>query len=170
MRKDIIDLAKRLNRRCEMAGDGYSYEHIRTEPDGSPIEGYDLELDMRILSALEKYLISQDSVREDIFDHINQERLRQDQKWGVQRHPFIYSNSQRLKDIFDYYGLIDPGKAKHQCDSRADNGTLTWTDILYEEFTEWVESVHNKSKEEQREELIQLVAVAVAALEQLDKE
>lgn len=78
--------------------------------------------------------------RDNVFKDINLERDRQDNKWGVQKH--------------------DP---------------FTWMTVLGEEYGEACQAslqAHfgiNKSLDNYREELIQVAAVAVAAIECLDK-
>ena len=97
-----------------------------------------------------------------IFDAVVTERGRQDEKWGVQRYPFRptgedWDNSFKVSMIL----------AQDLCDHQAKEKKLTWWHILDEEFQEALSA----SRPEHRIlEIIQFLAVGVAALEQLLEE
>lgn len=57
--------------------------------------------------------------------------------------------------------------AKERCKRAAENGTLTWTDVLDEEFTEAVE-IPTEDQDRIRAELVQVAAVAVRWIEDID--
>src|SRR5690606_33648759 len=81
---------------------------------------------------------------------------RQVEKWGEQNHP-------------DGTGL-DGSKyfadwARSLADENHDNGTLTWADILTEEF---YEALAEKETSRLREELIQVAAVALQWADAID--
>ena len=85
------------------------------------------------------------------------ERLRQDAKWGIQNHP----NGTGMtvdRDRAD--------KARHVCDVMFRSGMGSWRDILHEEVQEAF-AEHDPVK--LREELIQVAAVALAWVENIDR-
>lgn len=86
------------------------------------------------------------------------ERLRQTLKWGVQNHP------QRVLSL----PIPTAAGARLSCDARVATGLVGWADIIFEEFCEYVEACA-ESKERTREELVQLAACCVAAIESLDR-
>ena len=94
----------------------------------------------------------------EILKEIQQERDRQDKKWGEQNHP-DGTGKEAFKDFADV--------AKRKCDAAAGKGTLTFAHILEEEFWEALaESDQNKL----RTELIQTAAVTVAWVEKIDRD
>lgn len=92
-----------------------------------------------------------------VLAEVIQERVRQDEKWGEQNHP-------------DGTGLsweIEAAKsARRVCDRKADLGTVSWADILHEEYAE---ALAERDVERLREELVQVAAVAVAWIEAIDR-
>jgi len=106
---------------------------------------------------------------------ITKERERQDAKFGPQRHqdsvhpnPFFLDQTAATADqLAMWYGIPTEEDAKRRTDSRFRNGEGTWADILVEELAEAVGAAL-KSREELREELVQVAAVAVAWIEDLD--
>ncbi len=96
----------------------------------------------------------------EILSEICDERARQDMKWGVQNHPFA------TKEIIAG-STISADIAKRNCKLNAERGTLTWYDILLEEF---YEAFAESDVDKQIEEMTQVAAVAVAAIECLERE
>lgn len=94
---------------------------------------------------------------------INEERDKQDRKWGEQNHPVSEQPDH------SWSGLLPPEKeklARQRCQARQASGTLSWVDICQEELQE----VNGAEDEEHaREELIQLAACCVAAIECIDR-
>lgn len=104
-----------------------------------------------------------------IFEQIEEERNRQEAKWGEQNHPIldpvlISRNPERMCEEFE---IPSENRAKQLCEINHDRGTGTYMHILIEEISE-VTSCGNKTKE-LREELIQTAAVVVAMIESLDR-
>jgi hypothetical protein len=97
-------------------------------------------------------LVSQYRVLSDLLH----ERDRQDVKWGEQHHPDGTGGEELI-----YMATA----AKRVCDKHAEDGTVTWFDILNEEFREAMAESHPKLL---REELIQVAAVAIAWIEDID--
>lgn len=91
--------------------------------------------------------------RIDIFSKIHAERKRQDSIHGEQNLP-IKNDAPIYKKMAEV--------AKEICDDNFRDGTITWKDILEEEF--W-EVFAEDDPEKQAEELIQVAAVCVAMVE-----
>jgi len=88
---------------------------------------------------------------------VEQERLRQDLKWGQQNHPDGRAGP---------YCERAEAEAKQECEEHAAAGTLTWMHILEEEVAE-VDACY--TAERLRAELVQVAAVAVAWIECIDR-
>lgn len=101
------------------------------------------------------------SKQTEILCEIVEERGRQNLIWGEQNHPIKPNDRQFTRNMgtqADY--------AKKTCDKAAEDGSITWYHILWEEFCE-VFSEDDPRK--QREELIQLNAVGLQMIEYLDR-
>lgn len=114
-----------------------------------------------------KYMVNRESVQCDGYrpgyvqtralDAIVRERQAQDEKWGVQNHPNgtgITGDRERADS------------ARHVCEVMFRNGMGSWRDILHEEVQEAF-AEHDPVK--LREELIQVAAVALAWVENMDR-
>lgn len=88
---------------------------------------------------------------------IYEERVRQDVKWGPQNHPDGTGSSAQKSAAT---------RARMTADHNARIGTLTWADILREEFHE---ALAESDPVLLREELIQVAAVAAAWAEAIDR-
>lgn len=109
-----------------------------------------------------------------VLDAVAQERLRQDNKWGVQDHvDFAYDPSGQDDDIITRLAISR--RAIDQCDSAFRRGIGSWSHILVEEVSEAVEKAELASRDhlthdaELRKELVQVAAVAVAWIEAIDR-
>jgi hypothetical protein len=91
-----------------------------------------------------------------VLEEVVAERIRQDAKWGQQTHP---------DGTHPGYGL-KADAAKLHCDRKAKDGSLTWSDILAEEF--W-EALAETDPTKLRAELLQVAAVAAAWVEDVDR-
>lgn len=93
---------------------------------------------------------------EGVLDEVADERTRQVTKWGVQTRPTGASSAfMRARDL-----------AQKRTDAKMKDGTATWHDILFEEF---MEAISEEDAAKMRVELIQLAAVAVSAVEDIDR-
>lgn len=99
---------------------------------------------------------------DNIAQEIVLERKRQIEKWGVQHRP--EGNDEKYKIICDMI--------KANCDSKEKKGPLPgytggadWKTILHEEF---LEATCEPDKAKRRKELIQVAAVCVAWIEDMD--
>lgn len=105
----------------------------------------------------------------DILYEVKEERERQDLKWGEQNHPILDQTlldrtPQRMCEEFE---IPTENRAKQLCDIHAERKSLTFMHILVEEVSEVASC--GKDMKRLREELIQVAAVAVAAIQSLDK-
>jgi len=96
----------------------------------------------------------------DILKEVWAERDRQDVKWGEQNHELRH----KLSAIT---GIVDGTTAKAICEHAVELGRVSWTNILVEEVAEFVDDACDPVKA--RVELIQVAAVAVAAIESIDR-
>ncbi len=92
----------------------------------------------------------------DALADVADELLRQVGTWGVQARPDGTSESN--KPYAD--------AAKEATDKAAENGTLTWADILSEEV---LEAFSETDHDALREELVQVAAVAISWAEDIDR-
>lgn len=95
----------------------------------------------------------------EILSDIADERARQDAKWGVQNWDHV-----RPEVVPVMEKLVVA--AKSECERLANGGRLSWFDILLEEF---YEAFAETDVDRQIEELTQVAAVAVAAIESLER-
>ena len=97
--------------------------------------------------------------RESILQEVSAERDRQEAKWGPQDWPiYKYAGSKACKAIAT--------ECKQICDDAASKHKLTFAHILDEEVAE----VYAESDPvRQREELVQVAAVAVQMIEVIDR-
>lgn len=111
--------------------------------------------------------------RDYVFDDINDELVRQQEKWGVQNHPGITPAVRAIGLIEQARRQLrdEEARAKRACENDAQLGATNWLNILYEEFCE---AAHQASlgefSEALRDELIQVAAVAVSWIECIDRE
>lgn len=87
-----------------------------------------------------------------------QERARQDKKWGEQNHPNGTGGHLAFK-LAEW--------AKSECDEANDEDRQTWKLILQEEV---YEAFAESDPDKLRAELVQVIAVATAWVEYLDRQ
>lgn len=94
------------------------------------------------------------------------ERRAQDEEWGQQNHPIIADvTAARVADGHAYFAEM-ADEMKRVNDRSVKEGHLGWAGILREEVYEALAEVDPLK---QRAELIQVAAVAVAAIEAIDR-
>lgn len=98
--------------------------------------------------------------REQIYQEIEEERQKQIRMWGDQDLPMVT----RSWD-FDKAASIRESR-KQSCDQAYEFGRLTWYHVLQEEIAEVFAEV---DPDKQRAELVQVAAVAIQAIENLDR-
>lgn len=86
------------------------------------------------------------------------QRRKQDKKWGEQNHPSVLYGG--------HYRIPHESAAKIICQRRVEANCLTWADIAIEELAEAIDAPGEMSR---REELVQLAAVVVAWIENIDR-
>jgi hypothetical protein len=97
--------------------------------------------------------------RRQIFAAIDQERKRQDEKWGEQNYPIV-----RLGHNYIFYNELN---SLRNTNARLFmEGEISWSNILMEEV---YKAFAETNPEKQREELVQVAAVAVQIIEYLDR-
>lgn len=108
--------------------------------------------------------------KKSIYTEIIEERQRQEAKWGQQNHPIVIINRDPEDSYEDAvaskYEIPTESRSKILCESAVLTKSLTWAEILIEEVSE---ALCAKTKKEQRKELIEVAAVAIAAIESLDR-
>jgi len=96
-----------------------------------------------------------------IMQEVMLERGRQDLMWGTQEHDI-----KPHKNTDSRYFIEKAEKCKKEYEIASKNGIVTWYHILKEEFYE-IFAENEPSR--QRHELIQVMAVAMAMVEYLDR-
>jgi hypothetical protein len=133
--------------------------------------------------------VNNDDKRWQIFDRVNQERARQDAKWGEQNHPDVdrvltdrkggtrtdgkgghWPDGCDPQRMAEEYGIPTERCAKVNCDEAAKIGQCTWAHIAVEELAEVVHAATLAQQglgpqEDVDKELIQLAAVITAWIE-----
>ena len=94
---------------------------------------------------------------DEIVSLVKAERVRQDEKWGTQRHPYGTS--------LEYLPLAND--AREICDYQMKSGKVTWADILNEEY---YEALSETDSVKFFEEAVQNAAVWFCVMEQLLEE
>lgn len=107
-----------------------------------------------------------------ISNEVLNERDRQDAKWGEQNHPD--GTGPETQPLFDKRAFLDDDIAAvhladaftRRTDERADEGKVTWRDILLEEV---FEALAESDQAKLRTELIQVAAVVQQWVEAIDR-
>jgi hypothetical protein len=99
-----------------------------------------------------------------IFAEIAQERIRQNEKWGEQNHSMV--GKELLTNTDELFPSEEVLKTQLIHCRLRNNYNPGWFDILLEEVCEaFIET----EPEKQREEMVQVAAVAVQIIEYLDR-
>lgn len=99
--------------------------------------------------------------RGQIFAEISLERLAQDTKHGIQDLPIRPDDpevQERIRNMAEGF--------KKLCDRATETGNVTFYEVLLEEV---MEAFAADTEAEQRQELVQVAAVAVKAIETIDR-
>jgi hypothetical protein len=96
-----------------------------------------------------------------IFTEIARERIRQGEQWGEQDHPML--GDSKKKGWFPSRDNLE--STLNSCRKQIEEDP-NWFSILLEEF---LETFLETEPEKQREEMIQVAAVAVQIIERLDR-
>lgn len=112
-----------------------------------------------------------------VVSEVAEERARQDEKWGEQNHPdgwtapFALMMEQGLDVRDDALATELADIFRARADALAEQGIITWADILLEEVFEALGEAGAPVRDPSRlrGELIQVAAVAVAWVEAIDR-
>lgn len=94
---------------------------------------------------------------------IADERDRQDAKWGANRSMGM------VHSIAYEYEFENAEIARSMYSAQAEIGQVSWTNILAEEIAESIEAMRRGLVDEARMELVQVAAVVVAIIEDIDR-
>jgi len=100
-----------------------------------------------------------------IFDEIRAERRRQDEKFGEQNHPML-GKQLKFPEMGPYPSELILVNQLELTKERIEAGVHGWLDVLIEEICE---AFLETEPEKQREEMVQVAAVAVSIIEYLDR-
>lgn len=110
-----------------------------------------------------------------VYEEVQTERVRQNEKWGEQNHPIIDPDtfthggvSFAGREVCEWYGVPSEKDACEAYECAVSRGDVAWADVLIEELAEALEAA-TRSESEARAELVQLAAVAIAAVECIDR-
>lgn len=92
------------------------------------------------------------------------ERIAQDAKWGESNHPDLPAG---VKHPCAFFGIPTADAARLFCETAFRTGTGSNAHILLEEVSEAIEAAHNPVH--LRAELVQVAAVALKWIEQIDR-
>lgn len=99
---------------------------------------------------------------------ISAERMRQDERWGVQNLPFGTGPlSTPLQPYASHKATLVEQTFRQRTDINTENGTLTFIDVLLEEV---FEAAAESDPQRLRDELVQVAAVAVKTVEAIDRQ
>lgn len=148
-----------------MHGDGGHYQDLHgTKKAAEDAEAKYHNLQRRLDTNSEERMST-----ERVLQEVLQERQRQDAKWGQQNHVIVterpYLDAGGPKDTREVY-FDKAEQYKHFNDQDNQHGSLGWDHILLEEV---FEALAEQDPAKIREELVQVAAVAVAAIESLDR-
>jgi hypothetical protein len=106
---------------------------------------------------------------ENVNAEVIAEREWQFSKWGPQTHPCLdvdlLASGCSPEKVALFYGIPDEYSAKAAVEVAAETGALTWADIAIEELSE---AVCAFDPHKRRVELVQLAAVIVAWIDDID--
>lgn len=103
-----------------------------------------------------------------IVEEIQQERDRQDKRWGEQNWPSTTPilKGRSVERLCEDYEIPTENRAKFLCENAFSKKEGSWAHILIEEVCEAICAL---TPEKRREELIQTAAVIVAWIESIDR-
>lgn len=108
----------------------------------------------------------------NIIEEIQNEVIRQHEKWGQQNHPSLDQillgrpGSCTPQRMCEEYEIPTESRAKQKCDIASNRKGITWGHIAVEELSEVISAFNSKAR---REELIQLAAVCISWIDSIDR-
>lgn len=112
---------------------------------------------------MSRFITESPGSTETVLSDVGEEREHQFAKWGPQHHPDGTMLYGPFTDDMTYGDAAEFFRA--QCDQHAAEGRVTWADILLEET---FEALAESDLVRLRKELVQVSAVAVAWVEDID--
>ena len=103
-----------------------------------------------------------------VLDEVLKEMERQVSKFGIQNHPFYTAFTAMDYAQLNNY-VLTGDVAKTVCDSKALDRSVSYLDILIEEVMEAADEGRYGDIEMARMELVQVAAVAISAIESIDR-
>ena len=94
------------------------------------------------------------------------ETKRQIDKWGVQHHPGFSVKMRNPDERCRAYGIPTEDEAKANCQSRMNGKGDSWAAILIEEVSE---AISTQGPRDRRKELIQVAAVCLSWVADIDE-
>jgi hypothetical protein len=136
--------------------------------------GFFILLEQRLFSSRNFQTNGSNMSTKSILQEIEQERNKQDTKWGEQNHPFhhplcaIEAADKKEMDaiVAAFYNIPSQQEVKQFCDSHIPLNQTNFATILLEEVVEALSECDDAAI---RAELIQVAAVAVNAIEAIDR-
>lgn len=118
--------------------------------------------------------------RAQVFADVDAERTRQDEKWGEQNHPIlprgvilIAMRSGESPGVVAcrLLGVPSEKAAREACEEAAHRGVIAYGHVFVEEVAELFEAcaIHGETSDEARCEFVQVAAVSVAMVENVDR-
>lgn len=107
-----------------------------------------------------------------VLEEIHNERLSQTQKFGIQAHPDLsIGNANLTRSQIRKYAEAELKKARERCETSRilDKNGPSWISILDEEFLEAMVEAACGNLDALRAELVQVAAVSVAWIEDIDR-
>jgi hypothetical protein len=133
-------------------GDG----ECRIATSGGKLHGEKMVEVVGLFSSIIDTLNNEPNKRRQIFAAIDRERKRQDEKWGEQNHEMLRcERADVIKESLKHFRLLNDHTQ-----------TYDWYTIIQEEIAE---AFLETDPEKQREELVQVAAVAVKIIEYLNR-
>lgn len=105
------------------------------------------------------------NIKKRVIEDIQEERRKQDAKWGVQNHSLGVGPANMLLG-FNFNELAE--MMRDNCEMAAKAGRVTWAHILLEEVFEFL-AEYGEDRKASRAEIIQVAAVATAIAECMDR-
>lgn len=109
----------------------------------------------------------------EVSKQVLEERANQLLKWGVQSYPsFDEILIKRGKGEYEAQGMChnyeipSESRAKFMCNTHMERGDVTWPHIVIEELSEAISTLDERKC---REEIVQMIAVCFAWIEDIDR-
>lgn len=109
------------------------------------------------------------AVSATVANEVLAERERQHARWGVQDYPLVHADPGARWSLTSYGIWLPVRTLQARCAERFARGVGAWADILVEEVAEALDAAAHGDLAAARAELVQVAAVAVSAVESIDR-